>query len=93
MRAGGAAVLAISQSPNSPSSLGGGPFDPGVRRLGGLGRVEGRIVRRSQTWFAVDITATPRKLEKLANMIDCLVERETRGGYRDQGATPRAFYA
>jgi len=57
-----------------------------VAYFDGLGRVEGRIVRRSETWFAVDITATPRKLEKLANKIDCLVERESRGAYCAQGA-------
>jgi len=55
-----------------------------VAYFDGLGRVEGRIVRRSQTWFAVDITATPRKLERLANKIDCLVERETKGCYGAQ---------
>ncbi len=42
----------------------------------GLGRVEGKIVRRAQTWFAVDITATPRKLEKLAEKINRLVTDE-----------------
>ena len=42
-----------------------------------LGRVEGKIVRRAQTWFAVDITATPRKLEKLAEKINRLVADET----------------
>lgn len=45
-----------------------------------LGRVEGRIVRRALAWFAIDITATPRKLESLANKINRLVENEaTRG--------------
>ena len=42
----------------------------------GLGRIEGRIVRRAQTWFAVDITATPRKLERLAEKINRLVADE-----------------
>jgi hypothetical protein len=41
-----------------------------------LGRVEGRIVRRAQTWFAVDITATPRKLEILAKTIRSLAARQ-----------------
>ena len=47
-----------------------------VAYLDYIGRVEGRIVRRSQTWFAVDIAATPRKLERLANKLSCLVENE-----------------
>jgi hypothetical protein len=46
----------------------------------GLGRVEGRIVRRAHTWFAIDIIATPRKLESLANKINRLVENGTKGG-------------
>jgi len=51
-----------------------------VAYLDYIGRVEGRIVRRSQTWFAVDIVATPRKLERLATKLSCLVENETQGG-------------
>jgi hypothetical protein len=44
----------------------------------GLGRVEGRIVRRAQTWFAVDITGTPRKLETLAKTIRSLAAHQAR---------------
>jgi len=51
-----------------------------VAYFDGLGRVEGRIVRRAHSWFAITITATPRKLESLANKISCLVENEAKGG-------------
>jgi hypothetical protein len=47
-----------------------------VAYFDGLGRVEGRIVRRAQTWFAVDIAATPRKLETLAKTIRDLATRQ-----------------
>ena len=46
----------------------------------GLGRIEGKIVRRAQTWFAVDIMATPRKLEKLADKINHMVASEAISG-------------
>ncbi len=61
-----------------------------VAYLDYIGRVEGRIVRRSQTWFAVDIAATPRKLERLANKLSCLVEIETQGGGRSCADGPSA---
>ena len=51
-----------------------------VAYFDGLGRVEGRIVRRANTWFAIDIAATPRKLERLADMIHRLVGSEAKGG-------------
>lgn len=47
-----------------------------VAYFDGLGRVEGRIVRRAHTWFAIDITATPRKLERLAEIMSRLAEDE-----------------
>jgi hypothetical protein len=46
----------------------------------GLGRVEGKIVRRAHSWFAIDISATPRKLERLADLIDRMAGNETKGG-------------
>ena len=46
----------------------------------GLGRIEGKIVRRAQTWFALDIMATPRKLEKLAEKINHMVASEAISG-------------
>ena len=46
-----------------------------VAYFDGLGRIEGRIVRRAHTWFAIDITATPRKLERLAEKIKRMVEK------------------
>jgi len=51
-----------------------------VAYFDGLGRVEGRIVRRAHTWFAIEITATPRKLESLTNKINRLLGNETKGG-------------
>jgi PilZ domain len=45
-----------------------------------LGRVEGHIVRRAPTWFAIDIMATSRKLERLAEVVDRLVGNETKAG-------------
>jgi len=51
-----------------------------VAYFDGLGRVEGRIVPRAQTWFAVDITATPRKLESLAKTIQSLTARQAAAG-------------
>jgi PilZ domain-containing protein len=44
-----------------------------------LGRIEGAVVRRSVAWFAVEIAATPGKLEKLARKINSLVQREDDG--------------
>ncbi len=41
-----------------------------------LGRIEGAIVRRSFVWFAIKISATPGKLERLASKINALVQRE-----------------
>ncbi len=51
-----------------------------VAYFDGLGRVEGRIARRAHTWFAINITGTPRKLESLANKINCLIRNEAKGG-------------
>ncbi len=48
-----------------------------VAYFDGLGRVEGKIVRRAHTWFAIDIAGTPRKLERVANTINRMVGNET----------------
>jgi hypothetical protein len=62
------------------SSSAGAIGDRVVAYFDGLGRIEGRIVRRAIAWFAIDITATPRKLESLANKINRLVENEAARG-------------
>lgn len=54
---------------------GGSIGDRVIAYFDGLGRVEGRIVRLANTWFAIEITATPRKLERLAEMINHMIER------------------
>lgn len=70
----------------SPIGIGIQGFVPGaigdrvVAYFDGLGRVEGKIVRRAHTWFAIDISATPRKLERLADMINRIVGKETKAG-------------
>ena len=58
----------------------GGIGDRVVAYFDGLGRIEGKIVRRAHTWFAIDISATPRKLERLADMISRMVGNETSSG-------------
>ena len=62
------------------SSLRGAIGERVVAYFVGLGRIEGKIVRRAQTWFAVDIMATPRKLEKLAEKINHMVASEALSG-------------
>ncbi len=52
-----------------------------------LGRIEGTIVRRSFVWFAIEIAATPGKLERLARKIDSLVQREDDGPLDRRPAT------
>ncbi len=52
-----------------------------------LGRIEGTIVRLSFGWFAIEIAATPGKLERLARKIDSLVQRENDGALDRQPAT------
>jgi len=45
-----------------------------------LGRIEGRIVRRSEDWFAIELVATPQKLERIDEKIGAILRRTARGG-------------
>jgi hypothetical protein len=38
-----------------------------------LGRIEGRVVRRSENWFAIQLVATPQKLDRLDEKISAIV--------------------
>ncbi len=40
-----------------------------------LGRIEGRVVRRSEDWFAIELVATPHKLERIDEKIRALASR------------------
>lgn len=51
-----------------------------VAYLEELGRIEGRVVRRSEDWFAIELVGTPQKLEKLEEKIDAIVRRASTGG-------------
>ena len=43
-----------------------------------LGRIEGRVVRRAEDWFAIEIVATPHKLERIDDQISAIVRRRSR---------------
>ena len=43
-----------------------------------LGRIEGRVVRRAEDWFAIEIVATPHKLERLDDKISAIVRQGAR---------------
>ena len=45
-----------------------------------LGRVEGRVVRRSKSWFAIELAATPHRLEQLDQKISAIVQRRSQDG-------------
>jgi hypothetical protein len=45
-----------------------------------LGRIEGRVVRRSENWFAIEVVATPQKLDRLEEKISAIVLRSMRDG-------------
>ena len=47
-----------------------------------LGRIEGRVVRRSPSWFAIELVGTPQKLERLEEKISAIVLRTARTGER-----------
>ena len=51
-----------------------------VAYLEELGRIEGRIVRRSKGWFAIELVATPQRLDRLDEMIGAIVRRGAGGG-------------
>jgi hypothetical protein len=40
-----------------------------------LGRIEGKIVRRSEDWFAIELVATPHKLDRLDEKISAIIRR------------------
>ena len=44
-----------------------------IAYLGKLGRIEGRVVRRSETWFAIELMATPQKLDRLDERISAIM--------------------
>jgi PilZ domain len=44
-----------------------------------LGRIEGRIVRRSENWFAIELVASPQKLDRLDEKIIAILRRRTQG--------------
>ena len=46
-----------------------------VAYLDELGRVEGMVVRGGNTWFALEIAATPGQVQKLAEKIESLAPR------------------
>lgn len=46
-----------------------------VAYLEELGRIEGRVVRRSEDWFAIELVATPLKLERLDGKISAILRR------------------
>jgi hypothetical protein len=50
-----------------------------VAYLEELGRIEGRVVRRSKSWFAIELVATPQRLERLDEMISAIIQRRARG--------------
>ncbi len=43
-----------------------------------LGRIEGRIVRRSEDWFAIELAASPQKLDRLEEKISAILLRTAR---------------
>ena len=50
-----------------------------VAYLNDLGRIEGRIVRRTSFLFALDLSPSPHKLERLASKINWLIQRKNEG--------------
>lgn len=61
-----------------------------VAYLDDLGRIEGVIVRRTSFLFAVDASPSSLKLERLANKIDQLVQRNNTNNERSrfEGSRP-----
>jgi hypothetical protein len=53
----------------------GGMGERVIAYLEELGRIEGRIVRRSEDWFAIELVATPHKLEQLDEKISVILRR------------------
>ena len=53
-----------------------------VAYLEELGRVEGRVVRRSNGWFAIQLVATPQRLELIDEKISAIVRRNAGDGSR-----------
>ncbi len=51
-----------------------------VAYLEELGRIEGRVVRRSKGWFAIQLVATPQRLDRLDEMIGAIIRRGAGGG-------------
>ncbi len=51
-----------------------------VAYLEELGRVEGRVVRRSRGWFAIELVATPQRLELLDEKISAIIRRRAPDG-------------
>ena len=51
-----------------------------VAYLEELGRVEGRVVRRSNGWFAIQLVATPQRLELIDEKISAIVRRNAGDG-------------
>lgn len=47
-----------------------------VAYLDELGRVEGRVVRRSKRWFAIELVATPQRLELIDEKISAIARRK-----------------
>jgi hypothetical protein len=46
-----------------------------VAYLEQLGRIEGRVVRRAKGWFAIELVATPQRLELLDEKINAIARR------------------
>jgi hypothetical protein len=46
-----------------------------VAYLEELGRIEGKVVRRSKGWFAIELVATPQRLELLDEKISAIARR------------------
>ena len=51
-----------------------------VAYLEELGRIEGKVVRRSKGWFAIELVATPQRLERLDEMISAIARRRACDG-------------
>jgi len=50
-----------------------------IAYLDQLGRIEGRVVRRSEDWFAIALVATPQKLDRLDEKISAIMRRTREG--------------
>ena len=50
-----------------------------IAYLDELGRIEGRVVRRSEDWFAIEVVATPQKLDRLDAKISAIMRRMREG--------------